>query len=55
MTHVTVLTCTDCRLPIAVSDVVLRSISSSLTPVAFHERCYKMHVPAQRGPVDDVL
>jgi hypothetical protein len=52
MTHMAVHTCTDCHLPVQSEDEVLRSISSQLAPVAFHERCYQLHVPAPRAPAD---
>lgn len=41
----------DCRQPVEPRDLVLRMISSSLEPVAFHAECYERHVPAPRGPL----
>ena len=54
MSLTAVHTCTDCHLPVSSGDLVLRSISSSLTAVAFHNGCYRQHVPAPRPPADDV-
>jgi len=54
MTHTAVHTCTDCQLPVPPEDEVLRSISSQLAPVAFHNGCYRQHVPAPRPPADDM-
>lgn len=45
----TAVVCTDCRQPIAPGEVLLRAISSQLEPVAFHEECYRQHVPAPRA------
>lgn len=55
MSLMAVHTCTDCHRPVSPGDVVLRSISSSLDPVAFHEGCYRHHVPVPRRPADDVM
>lgn len=47
----TAVVCTDCREPIRPDEVLLRAISSRLEPVAFHEECYRQHVPAPRTGV----
>jgi hypothetical protein len=45
----------NCRQPVSQPDLVLRMISSSIDPVAFHAKCYQRHVPAPRDPVDDIV
>ncbi len=55
MTRTAVATCTDCQEPVEQPDLVWRLISSSLSPVPFHEDCYALHVPAPREPLGDEL